>query len=170
MRPRIYFDESVGRGLGEGEVQRLETIVKRLGGTVVREEGGKEELSSGDTGGGKVTHIVVYDPEEHDSKEVIDEEERREKTGEEMDKTYLRTLGVVDFPVEGSGSAAEGGGGKVLTQKMAFIHWWYFPSSYDEWVNAADVSGEIEAEVPPNGEFIVCVFLCDLPCLVARVE
>ncbi len=29
----------------------------------------------------------------------------------------------------------------------AFIHWWYYPDSYDTWMSATDVEGE-DPEIP----------------------
>jgi len=123
-----------------------------------------------------VTHIVGYDPEEHDADEVIEEEERLEKSGEEIEKTFLRTIGVKEMNVvddeDGGGDIDnkmndEGGtsGVKTVKKKMALVHWWYFPSSYDEWLPAKDVAGETETEPPkfPKGVAVVgCKFVRDV--------
>ena len=162
-RPVIYFDESIIEGMGKAEVTRLTKIAIKFGASVT------EDVN--DVASGKVTHIVAYDPEEHDTKEVIEEEERREKAlaaasassagggaGEEdTDKTYLKTLAIVNQPLpDGS------------TKPMALVHWWYHPSSYDEWMSAEDVSNVIESEAEqkvgiPNGPAVVgCKFVRDV--------
>ena len=153
-RPVLYFDATVEEGLGTGEVVRLTKIANRFGATVV--EDAKEVLA------GRVTHIIAYDPEEHDAKGVMEEEERREKNGEEMEKTYLKTLAIVDMEDVG-----EMGGG-AMNRKMALVHWWYHPSSYDEWMNAEDVSGDIEDEddkagrIPGGPAVVGCKFVRDV--------
>ena len=58
-RPSIYFDASVEAGLGREELRRLTKIALRFGAKNL--EGG-EALSSE-----RVTHVVAYDPEEHDA-------------------------------------------------------------------------------------------------------
>lgn len=146
----IYFDATVEEGLGKGEVARLTKIAQRFGASVA------DAYPSS-----KVTHVVAYDPEEHDAKEVIDEEERREKAGEEIERTYLKTLVVVDVPL------VDGGGeGAARTKKMALAHWWYHPSSYDEWMAAADVSGEVEQPfhpgIPGGPAVVGCKFVRDV--------
>jgi len=50
---------------------------------------------------------------------------------EEVDEDYLRTL-VVD-----------------KEREVAFVHWWYYPSSYDEWVPLKMVQGEPEPKKQP---------------------
>ena len=189
VRPRVYFDESVKEGLGGAELTRLEKIVERFGGTVVRD--GKEiDNTYHGIGIMGVTHIVGYDPEEHDAVEVREEEDRRKKLGEDVEKNYLRTLGVVDLEVEDdanadaeegsavdasnsgggvdNGTATTGGGGsRTVTKKMALVHWWYHPSSYDEWLPAEDVAGDTETEPPPSGppggqQVVGCKFVRDV--------
>ena len=88
----LYFDNTVEEGLGKNELQRLIQIATRFGATITKDVN--------EVGNGRVTHIVAYDPEEHDTKEVIDEEERREKNNEEMDKSFLKTLAVLEVPVD----------------------------------------------------------------------
>jgi len=83
----MYFDKTVEEGLGYNELQRLMKIATRFGATVITDV--NEVIN------GRVTHIVAYDPEEHDTQEVINEEVRREKNNEEMDKSFLKTLAVV---------------------------------------------------------------------------
>jgi hypothetical protein len=41
---------------------------------------------------------------------------------------------------------------------VALVHWWYFPASYDEWMDADDVSGEVES-IPLSGELYGTVSL-----------
>jgi hypothetical protein len=50
---------------------------------------------------------------------------------EDNDEDYLRTL-VVD-----------------KEREVAFVHWWYYPSSYDEWVPLKMVQGEPEPKKEP---------------------
>eukprot|EP00804_Cyclotella_cryptica_P011665 CCRYP_019688-RB/>CCRYP_019688-RB protein AED:0.29 eAED:0.29 QI:590/1/1/1/1/1/4/570/502 len=150
-RPRIYFDKSVEIGCGTEEVRRLTKIAERFGASVTEDE---NEVATG-----RVTHLVVYDPEEHDGKEVLEEEEAENESGEqEREKKYVRTLGVFDVPVEGDAE-------NVQTHRMALVHWWYFPASYDEWIDADDVSGEVES-IPPSGPggaaVVGCKFVRDV--------
>ena len=52
----------------------------RFGG-IVRED-------VGDVAIGRAMHAVAYDPEDHDARGVVEEEERRERAGEDdMDRT-----------------------------------------------------------------------------------
>lgn len=168
QRPVLYFDETVREGLGAGEVARLSKIAQRFGAAVVDDA---KEVA----GGGRATHIVAYDPEEHDALEVMEEEERREKSGEEMERTYLKTLAIVDMPEGGeeTGTPAVDDATKAtvatkgVTKKMALVHWWYHPSSCDEWLPADDVSEEVENEKEhpgiPNGPAVVgCKFVRDV--------
>lgn len=145
-RPVIYFDTTVEEKQGKAEVARLTKIATRFGAKVTDDPR--------DVRSGRVTHIVAFDPEEHDSKEVIEEEERRDQAGEEMDKTYLKTVAVVDADVDGE------------KKKMALVHWWYHPSSYDEWMNAGDVSGEVETDehpgIPGGPAVVGCKFIRDV--------
>ena len=128
-RPRVYFDTSISMEMRGG----LSEIAEKYGASVTSDE---SEIMAG-----KVTHIVVYDPEEHDTDELIAKEQ-----GEQREKKFLRTLGVFDIPIDGEGDA-------VVTKRMALVHWWYFPSSFDEWMNAEDVSGELEKDNISVGEY-----------------
>lgn len=196
-RPVIYFDTSgermgcgaVGSSKG-GEIQRLTKIALRFGARVVTDI---KDMS-------EVTHIVAYDPEEHDAAEVIEEEMRSAAAaaaaggadrgllrkdgedgatgGEEEDiwsseKKYLKTLTVVDVPIDDddddASSASTPSGAKKATKKMALVHWWYHPSSYDEWMPAedVDVGGDLDVEDPhpgiPGGPCVVaCKFVRDV--------
>ena len=271
----LYFDTTVEEGLGKNELQRLIQIATRFGATITKDV---NEVVNG-----RVTHIVAYDPEEHDTKEVIDEEERREKNNEEMDKSFLKTLAVVEVPVDAVGEEEEddtstsanaspdskkngeeqqqqpsstskpspnpppasgtkqkgrpcgqceacsredcgecrqckdkkkfggpnklrqrccmrlchnsivndGGGGDASSttnstnnasattttprqqqqpppplKKMALVHWWYFPSSYDEWMPAEEVSTIIEVDghpgIPGGPAVVGCKFIRDV--------
>mmetsp|Transcript_16323 Transcript_16323/g.35271 ORF Transcript_16323/g.35271 Transcript_16323/m.35271 type:complete len:1272 (-) Transcript_16323:77-3892(-) len=155
-RPVLYFDTTVEEGLGKGEVARLTKIAVRFGATVVDDV---KEVSNG-----RVTHVVAYDPEEHDTKEVMEEEERRDKGGEDTEKTYLKTLAVVDMPIIADGNS--NGNDAAMKKKMALVHWWYHPSSYDEWMPAEDVSGDIESEehpgIPGGPAVVGCKFVRDV--------
>ncbi len=33
-----------------------------------------------------------------------------------------------------------------MTRKMALVHWWYYPSSYDEWLPALEVPAAVDGE------------------------
>lgn len=193
-RPVIYFDTSVERMGGGGssskggEIQRLTKIALRFGARVVTDN---KDMSD-------VTHIVAYDPEEHDATEVIEEELKIAAAasagnsggllrkdgddgtgGEEEDiwsseKKYLKTLTVVDVPIDDdddddASSASTPSGARKATKKMALVHWWYHPSSYDEWMPAedVDVGGDLDAEDPhpgiPGGPCVVaCKFVRDV--------
>ena len=93
-RPSIYFDASVEAGLGREELRRLTKIALRFGAKVL--EGG-EALSSG-----RVTHVVAYDPEEHDAADVIEGERERRggsrggRRGRERKRRRLRGGAGVD--------------------------------------------------------------------------
>lgn len=195
-RPVIYFDTSVERsvsvgaiGIGGGatstaaavgssstskggEIQRLTKIAMRFGARIVTDI---KDMSD-------VTHIVAYDPEEHDSMEVLEEETRNRggggnsgssssgggggrglrKDGEDgigeeeqeelwsSEKKYLKTLTLADMPVDDDDEddnadttyLTNTSGKKKLTKKMALVHWWYHPSSYDEWMPAEEIMDE----------------------------
>mmetsp|Transcript_24133 Transcript_24133/g.58299 ORF Transcript_24133/g.58299 Transcript_24133/m.58299 type:complete len:1162 (+) Transcript_24133:1-3486(+) len=93
-----------------------------------------------------------------------------------MERTYLKTLAVVDVAVEEDGGVEGGddggvegaatGGAPPRKRKMALVHWWYHPSSYDEWMSAEDVSAEVETEEHPGmpgGPAVVgCKFVRDV--------
>ena len=167
-RPVIYFDATVSEGCGAAERARLAKIASRFGAIVTED--------AGDVASGRVTHVVAYDPEEHDAREVVEEEERRERAGEDMERTYLKTLAVVDVAVEedrgveggddGGVEGAAAAGAPPRKRKMALVHWWYHPSSYDEWMSAEDVSAEVETEEHPGmpgGPAVVgCKFVRDV--------
>ena len=63
----------------------------------------------GDVASGGMTHIVAYDPKDHDVREVVEEEARRERDGEDMERTYPKTLAVVDVTVEDDAAATNWG-------------------------------------------------------------
>ncbi|KAL9185896.1 hypothetical protein ACHAXT_003673 [Thalassiosira profunda] len=153
-RPVIYFDASVAEGLGESEVQRLGKIAQRFGAKVVDDPA--------EVANGRVSHIVAYDGEEHDKKDVIAEEERREREHLESEKTYLKTLAIVDVPV----ADIEPGNTSGNARKMALVHWWYHPSSYDEWMAAEEVAGEVEVDdhpgIPGGPAVVGCKFIRDV--------
>jgi SWI/SNF related-matrix-associated actin-dependent regulator of chromatin subfamily C len=149
-------------------------IVKKFGGRVVKDFGGTTGEEDAPT------QIVAGDPEEHDSVETL---EKEKAAGDVVEKLYLRTLAVVDPTktkkvggiIETTMQDSKKKGGKIKHAKgaapiefkdpMAFVHWWYHPSSYDEWMPAADVAGP-DTEVPPRpagGPWIVgCKFLRDV--------
>jgi len=168
-RPVVYFDETVP----EDKLSEYKSILKKFGGRVVKDVLG--------TGEDAPTHIVAWDPEEHDSETMLETELL---AGDHVEKQYLKTLTVVDpnFKVKTTGGIIEttmqdskkkGGkvkGGKgtapiVFEHPMAFVHWWYHPASYDEWMPAADVAGP-DTDVPPRpagGPWIVgCKFIRDV--------
>jgi len=169
-RPVVYFDESVP----QDQMAEYKAIVKKFGGRVVKNfcANGEEDAP---------THIVAWDSEEHDSAETLDNEKAME--GNVVEKLYLRTLAVVDPTktkkiggiIETTMQDSKKKGGKIKHAKgaapiefkdpMAFVHWWYHPSSYDEWMPAADVAGPDTEEPPrpPGGPWIVaCKFVRDV--------
>jgi len=166
-RPVVFLDETIPKG----SVSEYRKIVKRYGGRTVK-----------DICNDAVTHVVAWDAEEHDSDETLETEMYM---GDHTQKLYLKTLAVVD-PKEkkkGSGGIIETTmqdskkkGGKVKGAKgtqaavfehpMAYVHWWYHPTSYDEWMAAADVAGADTdvAPKPDNGPWIVgAKFIRDVP-------
>jgi len=40
-------------------------------------------------------------------------------------------------------------------REIAYVHWWYYPSSYDEWVHLGMVQGQSDQPQPPKGPFIL---------------
>ena len=52
---------------------------------------------------------MAYDPEEYNVREIMKAEERRERAGEDMERTYFKTLAVVDVTAEDDAAAADGG-------------------------------------------------------------
>lgn len=56
---------------------------------------------------------------------------------EESNEDFLRTLHV------------------DREREVAYVHWWYYPSSYDEWVPVHMVQGESEPERPRTGAWSV---------------
>jgi len=185
-RPVIYFDKgSIVRGLGIEEYKRLVSIALRFGAKIVDDYVPYSASSSSNSSTSRVTHIVAYDPEEHDSQIQIEEEKERERRkgageieyydeeeglgisvpSETSEKKFLRTLAVVD-----DNTPNEMGGGAGVT-KMALVHWWYHPTSYDEWLPASEVSpvvGEDDEEqnigiIPGDGPCVVgCKFIRDV--------
>ena len=70
-RPVIYFDKgSIVRGLGIEEYKRLVSIAIRFGAKIVDDYVPYSASSSSNCS--RVTHIVAYDPEEHDSQIQIE--------------------------------------------------------------------------------------------------
>ena len=70
---------------------------------------------------------MVYDPDEQDVREVMEEEDWRERDGEEMEWTYLKTLAVVDVTIEENDAAADGGdvaalGSPPKKRKIVLLH------------------------------------------------
>ena len=69
----------------------------------------------------------------------------------------------------GGTTASSGGNGRrKATRKMALVHWWYHPSSYDEWLPASEVPAAVDGEenhgiVPGGGPCVVgCKFVRDV--------
>ena len=111
-----------------------------------------------------------------------------------VDKLYLRTIAIIDPKKQKSSNSnivetnmmetkKKGGrlGGKGRKGKspndphndplldintpMAFVHWWYLPNSYDEFMLASDVDGD-DNDVPPKpdgGPWVMgCKFIRDV--------
>jgi len=135
------------------------------------------------------THVVAWDGEEHDCPENIEDDSNIRSGVSELEKLYLRTITVVDprakkntvgggivestvpdSKKKGGKLGGKGSGGKralvPLEDPMALVHWWYWPSSYDEWMLACDVAGEQESHPPARpkgGAWVVgCKFIRDV--------
>lgn len=135
-RPTFYFDKSIP----PKKRSKLESLALEYGGSVT-----EDYIRS--------THIVAYD-DEMDSKTEVANEIKKEKAGIVPDRTYLRTLSVVEKGVDRN------------TVPMALVHWWFWPTSYDEWIPAEDVNGVADEDPPergPGGAWVVsCKFLRDV--------
>lgn len=81
------------------------------------------------------SHVVQFDPE-------VDGNQ-----SQEVEADYLRTLKMQ--PEEG----------------IAFVHWWYYPDSYDEWIPLQDVEGQPPDEEELNRCGSFCARWC---CLASR--
>jgi hypothetical protein len=168
-RPVVYIDQTVPQ---ERRAEYKATI-KKFGGRIVKDIAG--------TGDNAPTHVLCWDDEEHDSVDTLEGEERM---GDAIEKLFLKTLAIVDPKAKAKksggiiettmqdskkkgGKIKHGKGGPpiVFEHPMAFVHWWYHPSSYDEWMPAADVAGA-DTDVPPRppgGPWIVgCKFVRDV--------
>ena len=168
-RPVVYIDQTVPQ---ERKADYKATI-KKFGGRIVKDIAG--------TGDNAPTHVLCWDEEEHDSVETLEGEER---AGDVIEKLFLKTLAIVDPKAKAKksggiiettmqdskkkgGKIKHGKGGPpiIFEHPMAFVHWWYHPSSYDEWMPAADVAGA-DTDVPPRppgGPWIVgCKFVRDV--------
>jgi len=78
-------------------------------------------------------HGAVYVKEENDPTHVIITNQHLKVS----DEDYVRTL-----KIDGE-------------KKVAFIHWWYTPSSYDEWISLDRVQGDSEPEQVHKGPWRV---------------
>ena len=92
----------------------------------------------------EATHVVAHD-EEVDTPETLDD-------NKEPERMYLRTLSVFQ-PKQPAGYP-----------QMALVHWWFWPSSSDEWMPAANVDGEVEdpPDKPPGVWCVACRFIRDV--------
>ena len=147
-RPVIYFDTSVP----SHRRPKLENIVTQFGGTLCSDYSSKHH---------HITHVIAYDPE-IDLEEDIQEEERKERDGEEMEKLYLRTMTIIGQTYKYNKRKRQPNN----KNSTALVHWWFWPPSYDEWIPADGVEGVNETEPPPrppDGPWTVgCKFLRDL--------
>eukprot|EP00591_Stephanopyxis_turris_P004583 CAMPEP_0195525350 /NCGR_PEP_ID=MMETSP0794_2-20130614/25766_1 /TAXON_ID=515487 /ORGANISM="Stephanopyxis turris, Strain CCMP 815" /LENGTH=301 /DNA_ID=CAMNT_0040655801 /DNA_START=219 /DNA_END=1120 /DNA_ORIENTATION=+ len=135
--PRVYLDDTVHLTYSDVQVEILEGNVLRFGGEVVRNRS-------------EATHVVAYDAdadlssedlthldddsEEDDSEEDSDEEDSEKKDAESPQKLYLRTIAIQKPQAS---SKRKSGSNE---DAMARVHWWFYPSSYDEWIPASDVN------------------------------
>jgi hypothetical protein len=47
--------------------------------------------------------------------------------------------------------------------QLAFVHWWYFPDSYDQWIPLADVDPKVEEDPDPHArQYVCCRFIKDV--------
>jgi len=95
------------------------------------------------------THVVADDPDLDGGGAEGDNDDGED----EPEKEYVRTVTVADDPLKG---------------RMTLAHWWYFPPSYDEWMDSKEVTGDLEAEprmVGPSSEgrwIVSCRFIRDV--------
>lgn len=168
IKPRVYFDASVPTNM----LEQLRRILVRYGGTeVFTLDPSIPSLNP--------THIVCYDAEEHDSSDMLQQEEQQQPF-HGVQKQFLRTItvmdpllvkkttGIIETTMQESkkkGGKVKNVGGIVFEHPMAFVHWWYWPSSADEWMPAADVAGP-DTDKPPRpegGPWVVgCKFIRDV--------
>ena len=141
-----------------------------------------------------VTHVIAWDEEEHDSETMLQEEQESAYAHnyDIVEKLYLRTISIIDPRKQNRGNnnivetnmletKKKGGrlGGKGKKGKspndptnpmldnntpMAFVHWWYLPSSYDEFMLASDVDGDNDIPPKPDGGpwVVGCKFVRDV--------
>jgi hypothetical protein len=167
IRPIVYFDASVSSQMKE----ELRLILHQYGGREVFALHSPDKTM-------QPTHIICYDTEEHDSMDMLQQEANM---GGAVQKQFLRTIKVVDPSIKKSTGIIETNmqeskkkGGKVnkhhisnitFEHPMAFVHWWYWPSSADEWMPAADVAGP-DTDKPPRPEggpwVVACKFIRDV--------
>jgi len=139
-RPIIYLDESVAKSQKDTKTKiNYEKIATQFGAKITKNY--KE-----------ATHIIAVDLEEMDTPEAIIKEEEELLRGDPPDRTYLRTVALSTHP--------------NTNVPMALVHWWFWPTSQDEWIPAADVDGIPEAQEPkraPNGAWVLsCKLLRDV--------
>ena len=167
IRPIVYFDASVSSQMKE----ELRLILHQYGGREVFALQSPDKTM-------QPTHIICYDTEEHDSMDMLQQEANM---GGAVQKQFLRTIKVVDPSIKKSTGIIETNmqeskkkGGKInkhhisnitFEHPMAFVHWWYWPSSADEWMPAADVAGP-DTDKPPRPEggpwVVACKFIRDV--------
>ena len=87
---------------------------------------------------------MVYDPDEHDVREVMEEEDWRERDGEEIEWTYLKTLAVVDVTMEENDAVADGG----TSQR------WALPQRRGRWYCCTD--GTIPSRTTSGCQMMTC--------------
>ena len=141
-----------------------------------------------------VTHVIAWDGEEHDAESTLQQEQESAYAHnyDIVEKLYLRTISIVDPRKQNRGNnnivetnmletKKKGGrlGGKGKKGKspndptdpmldnntpMAFVHWWYLPSSYDEFMLASDVDGDNDIPPKPDGGpwVVGCKFVRDV--------
>jgi hypothetical protein len=167
IRPIVYLDASIPSPMKE----QLRYNLHQYGGREVFSIHNPDKSM-------QPTHIICYDAEEHDSEDTLQQETHM---GDMVQKQFLRTIQVVDPSIKKSTGIIETNmqeskkkGGKVKKNQlanitfehpMAFVHWWYWPASADEWMPAADVAGP-DTDKPPRpdgGPWVVgCKFIRDV--------
>ena len=151
--PTIYFDDNIP----QANLANLKRLAIRFGASIVQNPT-------------KASHIVAHDSEEMDTDEDLRKEEERDNSGDSPDRTYLRTMAIVNVDKTSTNTSKQSSSSssKKRSHAMALVHWWFWPTSADEWISASDVDGVPDNEKnSPNGPddktwIVSCKFVRDV--------